>query len=266
MSRRSRAGGKPAKTRRHKTAARMRGDAPKAVRRRVSSAASLHKQVALLTRELDEAHQQQVGTADVLKVISRSTFDLETVFRTLIDSAARLCRADRANIVRLRDGKLEQVAVYGFPQSYLEYMRAHPLKLDRDSIVGRTALERGIVHVHDVLADPEYALPEVQKLGGFRTALGVPLMREGAPIGIMFLARSTVDPFSQPQIDLVTTFADQAVIAIENVRLFEAEKKRTRELTDSLEQQTATAKVLEVVSSSPGDLKPVFEAILAKRF
>jgi hypothetical protein len=141
-------------------------------------------------------------------------------------------------------------------------MQAHPLGLNRGSISGRAVLERGIVHIHDVLADPEFTLAETQKLGSFRTALGVPLMREGIPIGVMFLTRVTVDPFSQQQIDLVTTFADQAVIAIENTRLFEAEQQRTRELTESLEQQTATSEVLKVISSSPGDLQPVFGSML----
>ena len=215
-----------------------------------------------LLGELRQSLQQQTATADVLKIISRSTFDLQSVFQTLIDSAARLCRADRANIVRLQDGKFQHVAGYGFEKSYLEYMQAHPLKLDRGSIGGRAVLERGIVHVHDVTTDPEFTLLDTQKLGNFRTALGVPLMREGNPIGVMFLTRSTVDPFTQQQIDLVATFADQAVIAIENVRLFDDVQKRTAELSESLEQQTATSEVLRVISSSPGDLQPVFEAML----
>jgi GAF domain-containing protein len=216
---------------------------------------------ARLLNELRESLQQQTATADVLKVISRSTFDLHAVFQTLIESAARLCRAEKANILRLRDGKLQHVAVYGFQQNYLDYMQSHPLGLDRGSISGRAVLECGIVHVHDVLADPEFTLVETQKLGSFRTALGVPLMREGIPIGVMFLTRVTVDPFSQQQIDLVTTFADQAVIAIENTRLFEAEQQRARELTESLEQQTATSKVLDVISRSAFDLKAVFETV-----
>jgi hypothetical protein len=262
MRRRSRAGGEPAKAPRRKTGARKSRITLKTVRPRSSSAASKETTVARLARERDEALQQQRATADVLKVISRSTFDLQAVFQTLIDSAARLCRAEKANILRLRDGKLQHVAVYGFQQSYLDYMRSHPLGLDRGSISGRAVLERGIVHVDDVLADPEFTLVENQKLGSFRTALGVPLMREGIPIGVMFLTRVTVDPFSQQQIDLVTTFADQAVIAIENTRLFDAEQQRTRELTESLEQQTATSEVPRVISRSPNDLNPVFQTML----
>src|SRR5262245_56475696 len=218
---------------------------------------------ARLLTELRESLQQQTATADVLKVISRSTFDLKAVFQTLIESAARLCGADRANISRVRDGIFQHVAIYGFDEGYLQYMQAHPLKLDRGSVNGRTALERSIVHVHDVLSDQEYTLHEAQKLGSFRTALGVPLMREGIPIGTMFLGRSRVEPFTQQEIDLVATFADQAVIAIENVRLFDEVQSRTRELSESLEQQTATSEVLKVISSSPGELEPVFNAMLA---
>jgi GAF domain-containing protein len=123
-------------------------------------------------------------------------------------------------------------------------------------------LECKPVHVSDILADPDYTMVKAQKLGGFRTMLGVPLLRDGMPIGVMTLLRNTVQPFSDKEIDLATTFADQAVIAIENVRLFEAEQQRTRELSESLEQQTATSEVLGVISSSPGELEPVFQAML----
>jgi GAF domain-containing protein len=217
---------------------------------------------ARLLHELRESLQRQTATADVLKVISRSTFDLQTVFETLIRSAARLCVADRANISRVQDETFQHVAVYGFEEGYLDYMQAHPLKLDRGSVNGRTALERRVVHVHDVLADPHYTFHEAQKLGSFRTALGVPLLREGIPIGTMFLARSRVEPFTQQEIDLVSTFADQAVIAIENTRLLNELRQRTADLSESLEQQTATSEVLKVISSSPGALPPVFGAIL----
>src|SRR5262249_46388769 len=133
----------------------------------------------------------------------------------------------------------------------------------RDSLVGRIALEGRVVHIPDILADPEYDQPEAAKLGRWRTMIGVPLLREGTPIGALTLTRSVVRPFTDKQIELLTTFADQAVIAIENVRLFEAEQQRTRELTEALERQTATSEVLQVISSSPGTLEPVFETILA---
>ena len=251
---------KAAKTQRLKTL--KRHNAPKAARRRGSSAVGQETKVARLTRELKEAHEQQTATADVLKLISRSTFDLQAVFQTLIELAARLCRAEKAGFWRLTDGKFQSVAVRGFQQDYLDYVQAHPLKLDRSSIGGRAVLERAIVHIQDVLADPEFTRFEDQKLGDFRTALGVPLMREGIAIGAMFLSRSTIDPFTQQEIELVTTFADQAVIAIENVRLFDEVQARTRDLSESLERQTATSEVLQIISTSPEELKPVFEAML----
>jgi two-component system, NtrC family, sensor kinase len=208
-----------------------------------------------LLDELRESLQQQTATADVLQVISRSTFDLQVVFDTLVQAAARLCRADKANIARIKGDQVEYVAVHGFPPGFLEYMRSLGLKVSRGSVSGRAALEGCIIHVHDVLADPEFALFDSQKLGSFRTALGVPLLREGVPIGTMFLARSEIDPFTQQQIDLVATFAAQAVIAIENTRLF-------NETREALERQTATAEILRVISSSPSDTQPVFEAIV----
>src|SRR5215510_15372442 len=261
MRRRDKTGGKAIKTERAKTLKRR--NASKAVRRRSSSAVGQETKVAHLTRELKEAHEQQTATADVLKLISRSTFDLQTVFQTLIELAGRLCRAEKAGFWRLTDGKFQSVAVCGFQQDYLDYVQTHPLKLDRSSIGGRAVLERAIVHTQDVLADAEYTRFEDQKLGDFRTALGVPLMREGIAIGAMFLSRSTVDPFTEKQIELVQTFADQAVIAIENVRLFDEVQARTHELSESLEQQAAASEVLQVISSSPGELGPVFNAMLA---
>jgi two-component system, NtrC family, sensor kinase len=219
--------------------------------------------VAGLARELQEARQQQAATADVLRVISRSAVDLQAVFQTLVGSAARLCRAHKAVISLLQDDNFQHVAAYGFEPAYWDHLRSLRMGVDRHSTIGRAALECEIVHVHDVLIDPDHKFAEVAKLGGFRTVLGVPLLREGAPIGALFLARPEVEPFTQAQIDLVATFADQAVIAIENVRLFEAEQARTRELTEALEQQTATSEVLKVISSSPGELTPVFESMLA---
>jgi GAF domain-containing protein len=227
------------------------------------SAADGQERVDALTRELKEAREQQTATADVLKVISRSTFDLQTVLDTLVKSAARLCHADKANIARLKNDSFQFVAFSGFQPDYKEYLKALQMsKVDRGSITGRTVLEGRIVHIPDVLADPEFTWFEAQKRGNYRTVLGVPLLREGAPIGVLFLSRATVDPFTQQQIDLVATFADQAVIAIENVRLFDEVQARTRELAEALEQQTATSEVLQVISSSPTDIQPVLDVIL----
>ena len=200
----------------------------------------LFESVEARTRELSESLEQQTATADVLKVISRSTFDLKTVLDTLVKSAVRLCRAEKGNVALLRGDTIEYIAQDGFPPDFLEYMKALHLKVQRGSVSGRAALEGKIIHVPDVLADPEFVLLDAQKVGGFRTALGVPLMREGIPIGTMFLARAMVEPFAQQQIDLVSTFADQAVIAIENVRLFESVEARTRELAKSLENLRTT--------------------------
>src|SRR5262249_58320098 len=148
-------------------------------------------------------------------------------------------------------------AKYGFSSEYAEYHKTLTTPAGRASLTGRVLLEGKAVQIPDVLADPEYSLAEPQKLGGYRTHLGTPLLRDGSPIGVILVSRRTVRPFDSNQIELVTTFADQAVIAIENVRLFEAEQQRTRQLTESLDQQTATSEVLKVISSSPGELQPV---------
>src|SRR5262249_45593067 len=207
--------------------------------------------------------QQQTATADVLKVISRSTFDLQAVLDTLVESAARLCEADMASINRQHGDAYRQVANYGHPHAFQAYMDTHPIPAGRGTIVGRVILERNVVQVIDVLADPEFTFVEATKIGGMRTALGVPLLREGTPIGVIVLHRTSVRPFTDKQIELVETFADQAVIAIENVRLFDEVQARTRELSEALEQQTATSEVLQVISTSSGELEPVFQTMLA---
>ena len=217
-----------------------------------------------LLNELRESLQQQTATADVLKVISRSTFDLRAVLNTLVESAARLCEADMAGLHRQAGAGYSRGASYGFTAEFDEYMAnvLDPVSLGRDTTWGRAFIDRKTVHIPDVLADPEYSLRGPAKIGGWRTALGVPLLREGAPIGVLVLMRRIVRPFTEKQIELVETFADQAVIAIENVRLFDEVQERTRELSESLEQQTATSEVLQVISSSPGELEPVFQAML----
>ena len=215
-----------------------------------------------LLSELRESLQQQTATADVLKVISRSTFDLRTVLNTLTESAARLCAADKGVIFE-RDGDLYRLSAnYGFSRDAERYASEHPLQPDRGSTTGRVVLEGRTIHIPDVLADSEYHATGYQKAFGFRTSLGVPLLREGTTIGVFVLTRDEVNPFTEKQIELVTTFADQAVIAIENARLFDEVQARTRDLAESLQQQTATADVLKAISRSAFDLKTVLDALV----
>jgi signal transduction histidine kinase len=215
-----------------------------------------------LLNELRESLQQQTATADVLKVISRSTFDLQAVLDTLTESAARLCETEMAAVVRPKEGAYYWATSYGFPPEYTKYVMNYPISPGRDTAVGRVLLEGTIAHVPDVLADPEYGFVEGRKLGDFRSVLGIPLLREGTLIGVMLLLRRMARPFTDKQIELATTFADQAVIAIENVRLFDAVQQRTKDLSESLQQQTATADVLKVISRSTFDLKSVLQTLV----
>jgi two-component system, NtrC family, sensor kinase len=294
MRRRSIAGGESPNAQAPKAAARKSRIAPKAGHPRSTSTANLETEVARLTRERDEALQRQTATADenvrllkelrqrtddltesleqqtatseVLQVISRSVFDLEAVLTTLVESAARLCEADRGLILRPigESARYRTAASYGHTPEFIEHEKTLTLEPGRGGVNGRVLLEGRSIQIPDVLADPEYSFLESARLGNFRTILGVPLLREGIPIGIFNLHRAAVRPFTEKQIKLVETFADQAVIAIESTRLFEAEQQRARELAESLEQQTATSEVLQVISSSPGELEPVFAAMLAK--
>ena len=191
-----------------------------------------------LLNELRESLQQQTATADVLKVISRSTFDLQAVLDTLVKSAARLCEADKAAITRQMNGVFYFAETYGFSPEYKEHVRGLPVKPERGFASGRALLEGNIVHVVDVLADPNYTWEETQRLGGFRTVLAVPMLREGVPIGVLGLTRSEVRPFTDKQIELVSTFADQAAIAIENVRLFDEIQDKSRQLAEASQHKS----------------------------
>jgi GAF domain-containing protein len=191
-----------------------------------------------LLNELRQSLQQQTATADVLKVISRSTFDLKTVLNTLVDSAARLCEADTATIGRPQGTTYYFEASRGYSPEFAEFVATHPAEIDKGTVSGRVLLEGKIVHVPDVLADPEYTYGAGQKISGYRTLLGVPLLREGMPIGVLALGRNTVRPFTDKQIELAGTFADQAVIAIENVRLFDEIQEKSQQLEEASQHKS----------------------------
>src|SRR5450759_4279482 len=214
-----------------------------------------------LLSELRESLRQQTATADVLKVISRSAFELQPVFDTLVENAVRLCEAERAFLFRFDGELLRSVATYNVSRELREWVDRNPIAPGRHSISARAALERRTVHVPDVQADPEYAYA-VREEQPIRTVLAVPMLKGDDLVGIITIYRLELKPFNDKQIELVETFADQAVIAIENVRLFDEVQARTRELSESVEQQTATSEVLGVISSSPGELEPVFSTML----
>jgi signal transduction histidine kinase len=198
----------------------------------------LLNQLRQRTDDLSESLQQQMATADVLKVISRSTFDLQAVLHTLVESAARLCDADKATIARQQGGVFFRMEAYGVSPEFIEYARTVPVEPERGSAIGRALLERKVIHIPDVQADPEYNWAEAQRFGSFRTNLGVPMLRDGVPIGAFGLTRSEVRPFTDKQIELVTTFADQAVIAIENARLFDEIQEKSRQLAQASQHKS----------------------------
>jgi signal transduction histidine kinase len=191
-----------------------------------------------LLDELRQSLQQQTATADVLKLISRSTFDLRAVLQTLIESAARFCAADKAALIREKAGGFYTAEAYGYSREFMDYIKNIPIKAERGTASGRALVEGQVVHITDVKADPEYTLVEAPRLGDFRTILCVPMLREGVAIGVLTLTRSEVKPFTDKQIELVTTFADQAAIAIENVRLFDEIQDKSRQLEEASQHKS----------------------------
>jgi len=263
MRRRSKASGKLAKARsrkaevsKHRTAHVARGN----------SSDGQETKVARLTRELNEAHEQQAATSEVLEIIGHSTFDLQRALESLLEKAVRLCSADRGFIFTQDGDDYRFAANYGHSAEFVEKIaKRYPITQDRGSASGRAILEHRVVHIPDILADPEYqwAKEHHGEEEMHRTILAAPMLREDRIVGVIIIRRTRVEPFTEKQIALVSSFAAQAVIAIENTRLLNELRQRTSDLSESLEQQTATSEVLRVISSSQGELEPVFQAMLA---
>ena len=257
MARKSTTGGKISKAKARNTTKPKRSVAPKAAHRRVSSAAGHETKVARLTRELSEALERQAATSAVLQIINRSAFDLDSVLRTLVETAVKLCQAGPSEIYRREGEVYRSVAILGQNSTaYRAIEKSTLISPGRGTLMGRVALAARPVQIADAWNDFEYEAKEDARIGNVRSMLGVPLLRDGQLIGAFALARDHVEPFSPREIDLVQTFADQAVIAIENTRLF-------NETREALERQTATADILKVIARSPDDVQPVFEAIAA---
>jgi GAF domain-containing protein len=252
------------KKRRPTTIKAKRPSAPKVRGRRNSSSTNANAKNALLKRERDEALEQQKATAEVLRVISQPKFELQAVLESVAGMAARLCRSDGAVIFQLENGVYRFAAGYSLVPAYLEIERRTLICPGPGTVIGRAAMTRRVVRIDDAWTDPLYEKKEDAKVEGIRSMIGVPLMHNGEPIAVIGLGRRRLDPFREHEIELATTFAAQALVAIENTRLLNELRQRTDDLSESLEQQTATSEVLGFISSSPGELKPVFQTILER--
>ena len=255
--------GRRSRKRVHKPKQRRRTVRPEG-RKVVAGVADLREQLDRRTRELDDALQQQVATSEVLSIIRQSPTDAQPVFDAIVQSASRLCGAIFGVLYLCDDDRLRIVATNNFTPSAATHLNQlqQQKRPERSHLGGRAVLDRKIVHVPDVLEDPEYS-HELALAGGWRAVLAVPLLRDGLALGALTAAKAEAGPFSERQIHLLKTFADQAVIAIENTRLLSELRQRTGDLSEALDQQTATSEVLKVISSSSGKLEPVFQTMLA---
>jgi transcriptional regulator with GAF, ATPase, and Fis domain len=268
MRKRSRPGGKAAEPRRRTMAKPKRRRLPNRIARRNPPAAREQDEVARLTRERDEALEQQTAASEVLRIISSSPGDLEPVFQTMLEKAVRICDAKFGSFYLHDEGRLRLVAAHEAPE-FLEARGSGPIQPAPGGVLDVVMRTKRTVHIPDLAATRSYAerhprMVEAVEIGGIRTVVAVPMLKNDDLIGVVAVHRREVRPFTNEQIALVQNFAAQAVIAIENARLLNELRRRTTDLTEALAQQTATSEVLQVISGSPGDIGPVFATILEK--